>query len=893
MNSADIRSRWLKYFESSNSLNLPHTVVPSASLIADDPNLLLVNAGMVPFKPYFLGEIKPPYKRATSVQKCVRTLDIDEVGKTTRHASFFQMCGNFSFGDYFKEGAIALSWELLTKSTSEGGYGFAEDKLWVTVYKDDDEAAQIWEKQIGVPKNRIQRRGMADNFWSMGVPGPCGPCSEIYFDRGSAYGKEGGPIADEDRYLEIWNLVFMQNIRGEGGDKNSFPIVGELPAKNIDTGLGLERTAALLQGVENIYEIDTTKIILNKASELTKVQYGKEAKNDVSLRVVADHSRTAMMLIGDGVTPGNEGRGYVLRRMMRRTIRNMRLLGSQDLVISELIKSSIQAMGPQYPELVKDSERILSIAQAEEDSFIQTLKSGTSIFDVAAEDLKKSKQKAVSGETAFKLHDTYGFPFDLTLEMAREQGLDVDETGFKKLMNEQRDRAKADAKLKKSGHTDLTEYRSIIDGAGPSKFMGYEKSSAEAKLTGILVGGKNSREANAGSEIEVTLDRTPFYAEGGGQLADAGKIKLSNGAIIQVEDVQSPLPGLIVHRGIVLSGQVKQGDHVLAEIDLERRMAISRAHTATHMVHKAFREALGETATQAGSENAPGRFRFDFPSTSAVPDSVLADVESRVNELLIADLSVDAEVMTQDAAKAIGAMALFGEKYGDQVRVVSIGDWAKELCGGTHVTRSGQLGLVKLLSESSIGAGVRRVEALVGHDAYKFLAKEHVLLNSLTEIIKGVRAEELPQRISELVEKMKVMEKELSAVRSAKALASAAALVKNAKSIGQLNLLTAQLDNEVSVDDMRSIAIDLRNKLKSGVVVLATINNLKPILVAAASPEAIKLGVKAGELIKIGSTVLGGGGGGKDDFAQGGGTESKLIDKALGEIVKTISAKAD
>jgi len=893
MNSADIRSRWLKYFESSNSLNLPHTVVPSASLIADDPNLLLVNAGMVPFKPYFLGEIKPPYKRATSVQKCVRTLDIDEVGKTTRHASFFQMCGNFSFGDYFKEGAIALSWELLTKSTSEGGYGFAEDKLWVTVYKDDDEAAQIWEKQIGVPKNRIQRRGMADNFWSMGVPGPCGPCSEIYFDRGSAYGKEGGPIADEDRYLEIWNLVFMQNIRGEGGDKNSFPIVGELPAKNIDTGLGLERTAALLQGVENIYEIDTTKIILNKASELTKVQYGKEAKNDVSLRVVADHSRTAMMLIGDGVTPGNEGRGYVLRRMMRRTIRNMRLLGSQDLVISELIKSSIQAMGPQYPELVKDSERILSIAQAEEDSFIQTLKSGTSIFDVAAEDLKKSKQKAVSGETAFKLHDTYGFPFDLTLEMAREQGLDVDETGFKKLMNEQRDRAKADAKLKKSGHTDLTEYRSIIDGAGPSTFMGYEKSSAEAKLTGILVGGKNSREANAGSEIEVTLDRTPFYAEGGGQLADAGKIKLSNGAIIQVEDVQSPLPGLIVHRGTVLSGQVKQGDHVLAEIDLERRMAISSAHTATHMVHKAFREALGETATQAGSENAPGRFRFDFPSTSAVPDSVLADVESRVNELLIADLSVDAEVMTQDAAKAIGAMALFGEKYGDQVRVVSIGDWAKELCGGTHVTRSGQLGLVKLLSESSIGAGVRRVEALVGHDAYKFLAKEHVLLNSLTEIIKGVRAEELPQRISELVEKMKVMEKELSAVRSAKALASAAALVKNAKSIGQLNLLTAQLDNEVSVDDMRSIALDLRNKLKSGVVVLATINNLKPILVAAASPEAIKLGVKAGELIKIGSTVLGGGGGGKDDFAQGGGTESKLIDKALGEIVKTISAKAD
>ena len=891
MNSADIRSRWLKFFESNNSSKLAHTVVPSASLIADDPNLLLVNAGMVPFKPYFLGEVKPPYKRATSVQKCVRTLDIDEVGKTTRHASFFQMCGNFSFGDYFKEGAIALAWELLTKSTSEGGYGFSEDKLWVTVYQDDDEAAQIWEKQVGLPKNRIQRRGMADNFWSMGVPGPCGPCSEIYFDRGSDYGKEGGPIADEDRYLEIWNLVFMQNIRGEGGDKNTFPIVGELPAKNIDTGLGLERTAALLQGVENIYEIDTTRVILDKASELTKVKYAKDAKSDISLRVVADHSRTAMMLIGDGVTPGNEGRGYVLRRMMRRTIRNMRLLGSQDLVISELMKSSIKAMGAQYPELEKDSERILSIAKAEEDSFIQTLKSGTSIFDTAADQLKKSKQKAVSADTAFKLHDTYGFPFDLTLEMAREQGLEVDEAGFRKLMNEQRERAKADAKVKKSGHTDLTEYRSIIDSSGPTKFIGYEKNSAEAKLTGLLVGGKSSTEASTGAEIELILDRTPFYAEGGGQLADAGKVKLASGAVVEIDDVQTPLPGLIVHRGTVISGQVRKGDQVLAEIDFERRMAISRAHTATHMVHKAFREALGETATQAGSENAPGRFRFDFPSVSAVPDSVLNEVESRVNQLLIADLEVDAQVMSQEAAKAMGAMALFGEKYGDQVRVVSIGDWAKELCGGTHVASSGQLGLVKLLSESSIGAGVRRVEALVGHDAYKFLAREHLLLNSLTEIIKGVRKEELPQRISELVEKLKSMEKELAVVNSAKAIAAAAELVKKAKQIGQVQLISAQLENEVSVDNLRSIAVDIKSKLKSGVVLLASVNNSKPVLVAAVSQEAIKLGIKAGELMKIGSTVLGGGGGGKDDFAQGGGSDPKLIGQALSDISKAISAK--
>ena len=891
MDSADIRARWLKFFEANNSLNLSHTVVPSASLIADDPNLLLVNAGMVPFKPYFLGEAKPPYKRATSVQKCVRTLDIDEVGKTTRHASFFQMCGNFSFGDYFKEGAIALAWELLTKSVSSGGYGFSEEKLWVTVYDDDDEAANIWEKQIGVPKNRIQRRGMADNFWSMGVPGPCGPCSEIYFDRGGDYGKEGGPIADEDRYLEIWNLVFMQNIRGEGGDKNSFPIIGELPAKNIDTGLGLERTAALLQGVENIYEIDTTKIILDKASDLTKTRYGKEEKTDISLRVIADHTRTAMMLIGDGVTPGNEGRGYVLRRMMRRTIRNMRLLGSQDLVISELIKSSIKAMGPQYPELIKDSKRILSVAESEEDTFIQTLKSGTSIFDIAAEQSKGAKSKSLSADTAFKLHDTYGFPFDLTLEMAREQGLGVDEVGFKKLMNEQRDRAKADAKAKKSGHTDLTEYRAIVDKFGTTKFLGYENISTEAKLTGVLVNGKITSEVNAGSELEIMLDRTPFYAEGGGQLADSGVIKLANGAIVKIDDVQTPVPGLFVHRGTVVSGVVKSGESVVAEIDLQRRLAISRAHTATHMVHKAFREALGETATQAGSENAPGRFRFDFPSTSAVPTSVLNDVESRVNELLIADLQVSAEVMSQDAARAIGATALFGEKYGDQVRVVSVGDWAKELCGGTHVSRSGQLGLIKLLSESSIGAGVRRVEALVGHDAYKFLAREHVLLNSLTEIIKGVRAEELPQRISELVEKMKSMEKEMSAVNSAKAMAAASELVKRNKSIGTANLIIEQLGNQISGEDMRAIALDLKGKLKTAIVVLATVNDAKPLLVAAVSADAIKLGVKAGELIKVGSTILGGGGGGKDDFAQGGGLDAGAITKAFTEITKFITGK--
>ncbi len=879
----------MRFFESGNRENLPHVVVPSASLIADDPNLLLVNAGMVPFKPYFLGEVTPPYKRATSVQKCVRTLDIDEVGKTTRHASFFQMCGNFSFGDYFKEGAIALAWDLLTRPVVDGGYGFPESRLWVTVYEDDNEAEEIWHKKIGVPKERIQRRDMNDNYWSMGVPGPCGPCSEIYYDRGPEYGRDGGPIADEERYLEVWNLVFMQFERGAGAGKTDYPILGELPNKNIDTGLGLERMAAILQGVENIYEIDTTKIILDKAVDLTGVKYGNSPKSDVSLRVIADHARTAAMLISDGVTPGNEGRGYVLRRMMRRTIRNMRLLGSQEPIIKELIEASIKAMGPQYPELVSDQTRIQKVAIAEEESFLQTLKSGTQIFDTAATEIKSGGGKVLSGDAAFKLHDTYGFPIDLTLEMATEQGLEVDAEGFRRLMKEQKDRAKADSKAKKSGHTDLTEYRRIADEQGLSEFIGYASIESEAKVKGLLVDGKSAMSASEGDEIEVILDRTPFYAEGGGQLADGGLITLANGTKIQIDDVQSPVPSLSVHRGRVVVGSVEVGNDVHAAIDLERRRAISRAHSATHMVHKAFREILGETATQAGSENSPGRFRFDFPSTGAVPASVLNDVESRVNALLLEDWEVTAEIMSQDEAKKLGAMALFGEKYGDRVRVVSVGDWARELCGGTHVARTGQLGVVKLLSESSIGAGVRRVEALVGADAYKFLAREHILVNQLTDLIKGAKSEELPERISDLINKLKDTEKELGQVRSQQALAQVSGLIQNAKQIGDFKFLAAQIGDGIAVDDLRTMALDIKNRLGESVVALASVSAGKPVVVVATSDAPRAKGVKAGALVKVASGVLGGGGGGKDDFAQGGGTNPAEIPSALLAIEKALS----
>jgi alanyl-tRNA synthetase len=889
--SAEIRARWLRFFESGNSQGLTHTVVPSAALIADDPNLLLVNAGMVPFKPFFLGEVSPPYKRATSVQKCVRTLDIDEVGKTTRHASFFQMCGNFSFGDYFKEGAIALAWELLTKPVSDGGYGFPEERLWVTVYLDDDEAANIWHKKIGVPLERIQRRDMADNFWSMGVPGPCGPCSEIYYDRGPAYGIDGGPIADENRYLEVWNLVFMQNERGAGGGKDGFPILGELPAKSIDTGLGLERMAALLQGVENIYEIDTTMQILSKASQLSGVKYGKDEKSDVSLRVIADHARTAAMLIGDGVTPGNEGRGYVLRRMMRRTIRNMRLLGTNDPSMAALAEAAIGAMGPQYPELIVDSARILSVSASEEESFLQTLKSGTTIFDLAATAVKASKSSRMSGDDVFKLHDTYGFPFDLTLEMAREVGLEVDESGFTRLMKEQRDRAKADARAKKSGHTDLSEYKKIADKSGATEFVGYTEIETESRVNAILVDGVGTKSAQAGDDVEIILDRTPFYAEGGGQLADGGTITLSDGTVVEIDDVQTPVPGVSIHRGRVLSGAIEVGKTGVALIDQERRNAISRAHTATHMVHKAFREILGETATQAGSENSPGRFRFDFPATGALSVGVLDDVEARVNALLLDDLAVTAEVMSQDEAKKLGAMALFGEKYGDRVRVVSVGDWARELCGGTHVHRSGQLGLIKLLSESSIGAGVRRVEALVGADAYQFLAREHVLLNSLTQIIKGARVEELPTRINDLVTKMRDIEKELSTLRTASAMESAASLISTAKVVAGTTVVLGSLADGIAADNLRLIALDLRARNANTVVALTSVVEEKIVLVVAVSDDARASGVKAGALVKLGSSVLGGGGGGKDDFAQGGGSDRTKIAAALEAIELAIAGK--
>ncbi|MER6995788.1 alanine--tRNA ligase [Streptomyces sp. NPDC000410] len=894
MESAEIRRRWLSFFEERG-----HTVVPSASLIADDPTLLLVNAGMVPFKPYFLGEVKPPAPRATSVQKCVRTPDIEEVGKTTRHGTFFQMCGNFSFGDYFKEGAIKLAWELLTSPVADGGYGLEPEKLWITVYLDDDEAERIWREVVGVPAERIQRLGKKDNFWSMGVPGPCGPCSEINYDRGPEFGVEGGPAVNDERYVEIWNLVFMQYERGEGSGKEDFEILGDLPSKNIDTGLGLERLAMILQGVQNMYETDTLRVVMDKATELTGVRYGTEHASDVSMRVVADHIRTSVMLIGDGVTPGNEGRGYVLRRIMRRAIRNMRLLGATEPVVAALVDVVIKTMGQQYPELETDRKRIETVALAEEAAFLKALKGGTNILDTAVTETKAVGGTVLSGDKAFLLHDTWGFPIDLTLEMAAEQGLSVDEDGFRRLMKEQRERAKADAKAKKTGHANLSAYREVADTSGSTEFIGYTHTENESTIVGLLVDGVPSPAATEGDEVEVVLDRTPFYAEGGGQLADQGRIKLDTGAVIEIRDVQQPVPGVSVHKGTVQVGEVTVGASAYAAIDVKRRHAIARAHSATHLTHQALRDALGPTAAQAGSENSPGRFRFDFGSPTAVPGTVLTDVEQKINEVLARELDVRAEVMGIDEAKKQGAIAEFGEKYGERVRVVTIGDFSKELCGGTHVHNTSQLGLVKLLGESSIGSGVRRVEALVGVDAYNFLAKEHTVVAQLQELVKG-RSEELPEKIAAMLGKLKDAEKEIEKFRAEKVLQAAAGLVDSAKDVRGTALVTGQVPDGTSADDLRKLVLDVRGRLQKlsgagdrpAVVALFTTAGGRPLTVIATNEAARERGLKAGELVRTAAKTLGGGGGGKPDVAQGGGQNPAAIGEAIDAVERLVAETA-
>ncbi|MDI6103610.1 alanine--tRNA ligase [Actinoplanes sp. NEAU-A12] len=893
MKTAEIKRRYLAHFEANG-----HTVVPSAPLPAiDDPNLLFINAGMVQFVPFFLGQQTAPYSRAVSVQKCIRTPDIDEVGKTSRHGTFFQMNGNFSFGDYFKAGAIPLAWELITKSVEQGGFGLDPERIWATVYLDDDEAIEIW-KQTGMPAERIVRRGKKDNFWSMGIPGPAGPCSELYYDRGPAYGPDGGPEADEDRFLEFWNLVFMQHEITDVKSKEDFTIVGDLPKQNIDTGMGLERMASILQGVDNMYEIDEIRPVLSRAAEMTGKSYGAHSghaaseshPDDVRLRVIADHVRTALMLIGDGIVPSNEGRGYVLRRIMRRAIRSIRLLGWQEPALPILLPLARDCMSPSYPELAEEFGRISTYAYAEEDAFLSTLKSGTTILDTAITETKSSGGQKLSGDKAFQLHDTYGFPIDLTLEIAQEQGLQVDQDGFRRLMADQRARAKADAAARKTGHADLSAYRSALDAGGPVEFTGYQEITRESRVRALIGGSGRIEVAGEGDFVELVLDTTPFYAEGGGQQADTGVINVGGGRL-EIVDVQQPLPGLIVHKARVVRGEVRSGETALAEIDVTRRKAISRSHTATHLVHQTMRNFLGESATQAGSLNAPGRLRFDFHTPGAVSPSVLFDVEQQINEVLLRDLEVNAFVTSQEEARRLGAMALFGEKYGDEVRVVEVGDYARELCGGTHVARSGQLGLVKILNEASIGSGVRRVEALVGLDAFSFLAKEHLLVSRLADMFR-VPGEQVADRVEQTVTALRDAEKELEKLRAQMVLGGAAALASGAKDVRGVAYVGTEAPEGAAGNDVRTLAQEVRGKIdaaRPAVVAVTSRANGKASLIVAINGAAKSRGISAQDLVKA---ALSGRGGGNADLAQGGGVPAAEAPRLLTAIEQAVADKA-
>lgn len=870
MKTAEIKRRWLDFFEKKG-----HTIVDSAPLISDDPNLMFVVAGMVPFIPYMSGVMPAPYSRATSVQKCVRTLDIDEVGKTTRHGTFFQMNGNFSFGDYFKKEAIAYAWELLTSSTADGGYGFNPEKLWVTVYEDDDEAIRYWLEQTSIPESRIQRRGMRDNYWSTGQRGPAGPCSEIYYDRGPEYGVDGGPVADEDRYLEIWNLVFMQYERADGGTKDHFEILNELPKKNIDTGMGLERVAFILQGVDNIYEIDQVRPLIDSASKLAAKQYGINSADDVRLRVIADHVRSALMLMSDGVTPGNEGRGYVLRRLLRRAIRSLRLLGVREPAMESLFTVARDAMLEAYPELADAFARVVRAAVAEETGFLRTLESGLQVLEVALQE----NGTQLSGEVAFQLHDTYGFPIDLTVEIAQEAGKPVDRDRFDELMQLQKNRAKADAAAKRVGSAGLQVY-SDFRKLGETQFVGYNSLNTEAKVLGLIRDGESILEAISGQVVDVILNRTSMYAESGGQVADAGKLVWQGGSAT-VLDVQKPVKGLFVHRVQLEEGSIRVDDQVETLVDADWRLGACQAHSGTHVVHAALRQVLGPDALQSGSYNRPGYLRLDFAWNQALSAATRSEVEQVANLAIRQDLAVSAQLMTIEDARTWGAIALFGETYDETVRVIEVGGpWSRELCGGTHVSHSSQIGMVAITSESSVGSGTRRLEANVGLEAWSQLFEARNLIGKIQSEYK-LPAAEIEVRLAADSQRIRQLERELADLR----LSAAMSLIPNLKQAASLEgrawVIAASVPG-LSAESLRTMVSTLVSDFDGpAMVALFTELDGKVVLQVAVNPAAQALGIRAGDLAKQASAIIGGGGGGKADLAQGGGELPAQVPQAI------------
>ncbi len=863
METNEIRSTYLDFFEKHD-----HVVMPSASLIPVDPSLLLNVAGMVPFKSYLLGEEAAPHPRAVTSQKCIRTVDIDIIGTTARHLSFFEMLGNFSFGDYFKERAIELAWKLSVEE-----YHLDPDRIWVTVHDTDDEAAEIWLDKIGFPAARLQRRDR-DNIWQMGVAGPAGKSSELFYDKGPQYGPDGGPVVDEERFMEYWNLVFMAYVQDE-----PYHLVGELPMKSIDTGMGLERVSCVLQGVDTVFETNTLRAVLAVAENATSTAYGADDRADTSLRIMADHGRAVTFLISDGVVPSNEGRGYILRRLLRRAVRHAHMLGAEGSVMDRLIDVTVAEMGAAYPALAERQAFIRELADREESQFVRTLETGEQMLDAAIDDLDAGAP--IPGSTAFKLHDTYGFPIELTEEIAKERGLEVDRDGFEVEMTQQRQRARA-AFEGASDSEAVERYRAALRNVDQTEFIGYDHLQGTGTVLSLLREGEVVDRADEGQDVEVFVDVTPFYAESGGQVGDAGIIRTETGEI-RIDDTQFTLPEIRGHRGTVATGYVQAGQGATTHVDRARRETTKKNHTGTHILHWALRSVLGDHVHQAGSLVAPDRLRFDFSHHSAVDSETLNHIEATTNDRVIENARVTTVETSKTEAQEMGALAFFGDKYGERVRVVRTGDYSTEFCGGTHVPTTGQIGPLVLVSEGSVGSNIRRVEALTGSAAYAHLADLRAQLRDVGNVLKAQPGREVDAAMS-TAERLRVAEERLAEFEAREQSGSASEIVSSAEGIGTTHLASGRVDG-VGNDGIRSIAFQVRDRLGSGVGVLGSVTDDKAALIVFASDDVVQRGVSAGAIAAAGAKELGGGGSRDPGLAQAGGPNASGMDAAIATSV--------
>ncbi len=859
MNSQEIRKTFESFFAERG-----HTVVPSASLIPIDPTLLLTVAGMVPFKPYLLGEEKPPYLRAVSVQKCGRTADIDIVGTTARHLTFFEMLGNFSFGEYFKEKAIPWAYELVTE-----GFGLDPDRLWYTVHLSDDEAAEIWIDEVGINPNRLQRMDK-NNFWQMGVPGPCGPSSEIFYDKGPEYGPDGGPEVDDERFMEIWNLVFMQNVQDE-----PYHVVGDLPAKNIDTGAGLERLATVLQRVDSVFKTDEIRSVIAAAERATGARFEADERSDVSLRILGDHGRAVTFLIADKVVPSNEGRGYVLRRLLRRAVRHGVLLGAKDNIMPVLVNATIDAMGAAYPDLVNKQDAILEMAEREEGRFRRTLESGHRLLDEALEPLPDGA--TLAGDVAFKLHDTHGFPRELTEEILAERGFRLDLEEFERMMDAQKHQARASYKSgDNAGISD--EYRSLVRGLDGTDFIGYDAEAGTAQVLSLVREGEPVERAEEGQQVELFLNRTPFYAESGGQVGDTGIIKTATG-IIEVGDTQLAIPGVHGHRGTVTAGHIQIGQDAETSITTTRRERIRKNHTGTHLLHWALRQVLGDHVHQEGSLVAENRLRFDFSHFKGVEPDELLGIEQAVNERVVENANVTTIETSKDEAEKMGALAFFGDKYGARVRVVKTGSYSTEFCGGTHVPTTGQIGPLVLVSEGSVAANTRRVEALTGVAGYEHLI---AIRNQLRDTASLLRVQEtgVLEATRSLTLRLKDQEERIGEFEEQARTETAGNILDGAEEYNGHTLVVVNQPG-ASPDELRALAFQIRDRISSGIGVLGSNSDGKAALLAFATADLVAAGVSAGEITGIAARVVGGGGSRDPELAQAGGPKGDEVEAAL------------